>query len=165
MQGSGPVPWGSVNRYSDKDFVATFHCVFCLCSARTAKMAARVIDPIDPLDVAAKLFKDQPKGFPFEGFDIEELILPEGEDFGIRSDDDDIEEDDLEAETGFGSVIGMLQVRVVRRCTWAKRSSCLQVQVSEAASGLTAATAAVPAWPMCCVYSCGWPASCSRGKA
>jgi hypothetical protein len=57
--------------------------------------------------VAAKLFKDQPKGFPFEGFDIEELILPEGEDFGIRSDDDVDDEEDLEAETGFGSVIGM----------------------------------------------------------
>lgn len=72
-------------------------------------MAARIVEPIDPLDVAAKLFKDQPKGFPFEGFDIEELILPEGEDFGINSDDDDIEEDDLEAESGFGSVIGMLR--------------------------------------------------------
>ena len=70
-------------------------------------MAARVADPIDPLDVAAKLFKDQPKGFPYEGFDIEELILPEGEDFGIRSDDDDMEEEELESETGFGSVIGM----------------------------------------------------------
>lgn len=70
-------------------------------------MAARTVDPVDPLDVAAKLFRDQPKGFPFEGFDIEELILPEGEDFGIRSDDDDMEEDDLEAETGFGSVIGV----------------------------------------------------------
>lgn len=72
-------------------------------------MAARVMEPIDPLDVAAKLFKDQPKGFPFEGFDIEELILPEGEDFGIRSDDDVDDEEDLEAETGFGSVIGMLR--------------------------------------------------------
>lgn len=67
------------------------------------------MEPIDPLDVAAKLFKDQPKGFPFEGFDIEELILPEGEDFGIRSDDDVDDEEDLEAETGFGSVIGMLR--------------------------------------------------------
>jgi translation initiation factor 3 subunit B len=72
-------------------------------------MAARVMEPIDPLDVAAKLFKDQPKGFPFEGFDIEELILPEGEDFGIRSDDGVDDEEDLEAETGFGSVIGMLR--------------------------------------------------------
>lgn len=68
-------------------------------------MAARVAEPIDQFEVAAKLFKDQPKGFPFEGFDIEELILPEGEDFGIRSDDDDVEEEELETETGFGSVI------------------------------------------------------------
>ncbi len=73
------------------------------------------MEPIDPLDVAAKLFKDQPKGFPFEGFDIEELILPEGEDFGIRSDDDVDDEEDLEAETGFGSVIGMFLAWFVMR--------------------------------------------------
>jgi translation initiation factor 3 subunit B len=61
---------------------------------------------MDVLEVARKLFKDQPAGFPFEGFDLEELILPEGEDFGIRSDDDEGDEEELETETGFGSVIG-----------------------------------------------------------
>lgn len=69
-------------------------------------MAARAAEPIDQFEVAAKLFRDQPKGFPFEGFDIEELILPEGEDFGIRSDDDVDDDEELETETGFGSVIG-----------------------------------------------------------
>jgi hypothetical protein len=71
-------------------------------------MAARggTIEPVDPLEVARKLFRDQPAGFPFEGFDIEELILPEGEDFGVRSDDEDVGEEELETESGFGSVIG-----------------------------------------------------------
>lgn len=66
-------------------------------------MAAEVIDQYD---VARQLFKDQPAGFPYEGFDVEELILPDGEDMGIKSDDDDDEEEELESETGFGSVIG-----------------------------------------------------------
>jgi hypothetical protein len=62
----------------------------------------------DALAVAQQLFKDQPPGFPFENFDLLELILPDGEDFGIRSDDDDESEGEVETDTGFGSVIGEL---------------------------------------------------------
>jgi len=65
---------------------------------------------IDEYQVARQLFRDQPERFPFEGFDVEELILPDGEDFGIKSDDDDDEEEELETETGFGSVIGACDV-------------------------------------------------------
>ena len=36
-------------------------------------------------------------------------MLPEGEDMGIPSDDDSIGEDEIETETGFGSVIGECQ--------------------------------------------------------
>lgn len=54
------------------------------------------------------LCRDQPPGFPFEGYDLEELILPDGDDMGIRSDDDESEEEEVEAVSGFGSVIGGL---------------------------------------------------------
>ena len=67
----------------------------------------------DALAVAQQLFKDQPPGFPFQDFDLLELILPDGEDFGIRSDDDDEDEGEVETETGFGSVIGEWVVGVV----------------------------------------------------
>lgn len=50
--------------------------------------------------------RDQPPGFPFEGYDLEELILPDGDDMGVRSDEEPSEEGEVEAETGFGSVIG-----------------------------------------------------------
>jgi translation initiation factor 3 subunit B len=64
------------------------------------------VTELDPLEVARSLFRDQPAGFPYENFDLEELILPEDDDMGIRSDDDEEEEEELETETGFGSVIG-----------------------------------------------------------
>lgn len=64
------------------------------------------VEPLpSPADVAAQLFPDQPRGFPFDGFDLEELILPDGDDFGIRSEDDEGGEEEIETETGFGSVI------------------------------------------------------------
>eukprot|EP00877_Chromochloris_zofingiensis_P000044 jgi/Chrzof1/1003/Cz01g36140.t1 len=62
-------------------------------------------EELDQYVVAQQMFKDQPPGFPFEGFDLEELILPDGDDMGFRSDDDDIDEEEIETETGFGSVI------------------------------------------------------------
>jgi translation initiation factor 3 subunit B len=65
------------------------------------------VEPLpSPADVAVQLFPDQPRGFPFDGFDLEELILPDGDDFGVRSEDDDAGEEEIETETGFGSVIG-----------------------------------------------------------
>lgn len=80
--------------------------VFCAC----CKMAA-VAEPFDEFEVARQLFRDQPAGFPYEGFDIEELILPEDDDMGIKSDEDDGDDDEeLENETGFGSVIGRLSL-------------------------------------------------------
>lgn len=67
---------------------------------------AAAAEEIDAFDVARKLFRDQPDGFPFDGFQLEELILPEDDDMGIRSDEEDDEEEELETESGFGSVIG-----------------------------------------------------------
>jgi translation initiation factor 3 subunit B len=74
---------------------------------------AAVVEPIDEFEVARQLFRDQPAGFPYEGFDIEELILPEDDDMGIGSDDDAEEEEELETETGFGSVIVVDNLPVV----------------------------------------------------
>lgn len=52
-----------------------------------------------------KMFEGQPKGFPFGDFDIADVMLPEGDNMGIASDDEE-EEEELVTETGFGHVVG-----------------------------------------------------------
>lgn len=64
------------------------------------------MEPVDPMEVAAQLFPDMPPGFPYEGFETQELILPDGDDMGIRSDDDAINEDEIQTDTGFGACVG-----------------------------------------------------------
>ena len=50
----------------------------------------------------------QPRGFPFDPeFRMEDVMLPEGDDMGIASEDDEVAEEEIETETGFGSVIGV----------------------------------------------------------
>ena len=50
----------------------------------------------------------QPRGFPFDpDFRMEDVMLPEGDDMGIASEDDEVAEEEIQTETGFGSVIGM----------------------------------------------------------
>ena len=50
----------------------------------------------------------QPRGFPFDPeFRIEDVMLPENDDMGIASEDDEVPEEEIETETGFGSVIGL----------------------------------------------------------
>ena len=46
------------------------------------------------------------QGFPFEGFHMEDVMLPEDDDMGIPSDDDEEDEEEIQTETGFGSVVG-----------------------------------------------------------
>jgi translation initiation factor 3 subunit B len=54
-----------------------------------------------------KLFEGQPKGFPFGDFDIDDVMLPEGDDMGFPSDDEGADqEDEVKAESGFGNVVG-----------------------------------------------------------
>ena len=54
-----------------------------------------------------KLYVGQPKGFPLgQEFDINNVMLPEGEDLGIESEEDEIDEEEIDTETGFGAVIG-----------------------------------------------------------
>ena len=51
----------------------------------------------------------QPRGFPFDpDFRMEDVMLPENDDMGIASEDDEVAEEEIETETGFGSVIGQL---------------------------------------------------------
>lgn len=50
----------------------------------------------------------QPRGFPFDPeFRMEDVMLPEGDDMGIASEDDEVAEEENQTETGFGSVIGV----------------------------------------------------------
>lgn len=58
------------------------------------------------IDLARELFPQQPNGFPLGDFNYDEIQLPEGEDFGVVSEDDVTDEEELNEETGFGSVIG-----------------------------------------------------------
>lgn len=68
---------------------------------------------IDPLAIARDMFFEQPDGFPIEDFDIRDVQLPPGDDMGIKSDDDDVDEEEIETESGFGSVIVVGNLPVV----------------------------------------------------
>jgi hypothetical protein len=67
---------------------------------------ADTLGPLRPDE--EKIYEGQPKGFPLGDYKtyLEDIMLPEGDDLGIPSDDDSIGEDEIETETGFGSVIG-----------------------------------------------------------
>lgn len=69
---------------------------------------ADTLGPLRPDE--EKIYEGQPKGFPLGDYKtyLEDIMLPEGDDLGIPSDDDSIGEDEIETETGFGSVIGEL---------------------------------------------------------
>ena len=69
---------------------------------------ADTLGPLRPDE--ERLFEGQPRGFPLGDYKLylEDVMLPEGNDFGVLSDDDSIDEDEIETETGFGSVIGEL---------------------------------------------------------
>ena len=70
---------------------------------------AAVLGPLRPEE--QKLFQGQPAGFPLDDFALEDVMLPEDDDMGIVSEEDSDEEEEIESETGFGSVIG------TRSCT------------------------------------------------
>ena len=55
----------------------------------------------------AKKYAGQPRGFPFGDFELDDVMVPDGDDMGIASEDDDAHnEEEIVTETGFGSVIG-----------------------------------------------------------
>lgn len=75
---------------------------------------ADTLGPLRPDE--ERLFRGQPNGFPLGDYNtyLQDVMLPEGNDFGVVSDDDSIDEDDIETETGFGSVIGMSESCLTR---------------------------------------------------
>lgn len=46
------------------------------------------------------------QGFPFGDFHLEDVMLPEDDDMGVPSDEDDDLEEEVKTETGFGCVVG-----------------------------------------------------------
>ena len=58
------------------------------------------------MELESEMFPNQPDGFPFGEVDLNAVKLPKGEDMGIPSDDDLSDEEEINEETGFGSVIG-----------------------------------------------------------
>ena len=46
------------------------------------------------------------QGFPFGDFHLEDVMLPEDDDMGIPSEDDEDLEEEVTTETGFGCVVG-----------------------------------------------------------
>lgn len=61
---------------------------------------------IDRAELARELFPDQAPGFPYVDFDLQHIRMPRDDDMGIPSDDDDVDDEEIQTETGFGSVIG-----------------------------------------------------------
>ncbi len=78
--------------------------------------------PIEPCVLHPHL-----QGFPFDDFDLNDVMLPESEgDFGYPSDDDELDEEEIVTETGFGSVIGERTVPAVYPLM--ESSHCLAVK-------------------------------------
>lgn len=75
------------------------------------------------------MFEGQPRGFPFGDFDLEDVMLPEDDDMGIPSDtDEDGQEEDVQAESGFGNVLGALPPRACLLCLPARTVQACLVQ-------------------------------------
>mmetsp|Transcript_32658 Transcript_32658/g.59213 ORF Transcript_32658/g.59213 Transcript_32658/m.59213 type:complete len:718 (-) Transcript_32658:176-2329(-) len=69
------------------------------------------MDDIDIIKISRNLFPDMPKGFPYEGYGIEDIILPQDKDkYGIYSDDDDEAADNIPFESGFESVLVIVNI-------------------------------------------------------
>ncbi len=53
------------------------------------------------------------QGFPLGDFHLEDVMLPEDDDMGIPSDEDDDLEEEVKTETGFGCVVGEYRNTVI----------------------------------------------------
>ena len=68
-------------------------------------------------DEERQFAEGQPRGFPFDPeFRMEDVMLPENDDMDIASEDDEVAEEEIQTETGFGSVIGMPAAAPVPNC-------------------------------------------------
>jgi translation initiation factor 3 subunit B len=74
-----------------------------------------------------KLFEGQPKGFPFGDFNYDDVMLPEGDDMDIASDDDaDTQQEDLQQDSAFGNVIIINNIPKVSQEKYEKLTSILR---------------------------------------
>ncbi|KAL6784025.1 EIF3B [Auxenochlorella protothecoides x Auxenochlorella symbiontica] len=73
-----------------------------------------------------KMFEGQPQGFPFGDFDLEDVMLPEGDDdFGFPSEEEEEEEEDAQTESGFANVLVVDGVPKVSQEKYQKLTSIL----------------------------------------
>ncbi|BDA47339.1 Eukaryotic translation initiation factor 3 subunit B [Coccomyxa sp. Obi] len=79
-----------------------------------------------------RMFEGQPKGFPFEGFHMEDVMLPEDDDMDIPSDDDEDDEEEIQTETGFGSVVVVDNLPIVPEEKFEKLSGVVKKVISQA---------------------------------
>ncbi|CAK0783331.1 hypothetical protein CVIRNUC_006530 [Coccomyxa viridis] len=78
-----------------------------------------------------KLFEGQPKGFPFGDFNLEDVMLPEDDDMGIPSDDDEDLEDEVTTETGFGCVVVLDNLPKVEAAKYDKLAGVVRKIISQ----------------------------------
>lgn len=85
-------------------------------SSASGAVGAAAAGPPDKAAIAREAYFNQPEGFPFDNFDIHEVVLPPDDDLGIESDDGDVEEEaTADLDTGFGSALGAPLARAVLR--------------------------------------------------
>ncbi|KAL4518998.1 hypothetical protein Ndes2526A_g00106 [Nannochloris sp. 'desiccata'] len=76
-----------------------------------------------------KLAEGQPKGFPFEDFDVMDVMLPENDDMGIPSDDEE-EEEEIQVESGLGNIVVVDNLPQVPQEKYEKLTAILRKIVS-----------------------------------
>ena len=79
-------------------------------------------------DEERQFAEGQPRGFPFDPeFRMEDVMLPENDDMDIASEDDEVAEEEIQTETGFGSVIGIIGTQQQRHlpnaASWAVQNT------------------------------------------
>lgn len=92
------------------------------------------------------MYEGQPKGFPFGNFNVEDVMLPEGDDMGIPSEDEAEEEQEIQSESGFGNVIcasvvggvgGLMRSMGGGMEAWGRRHFCSRMEPSMTSPNFT----------------------------
>jgi translation initiation factor 3 subunit B len=71
------------------------------------------------------MFEGQPRGFPFGDFDVADVMLPDGDDMGIPSDDEE-EDVSIETESGFGNIVVVDNIPQVSQEKYEKLTNILR---------------------------------------
>lgn len=75
--------------------------------------------------MSTAVFEGQPPGFPFGEFDVMDVMLPEGDDMGIPSDEED-EEEEVVQEDGFANIVVVDKLPQVSQEKYDKLTSILK---------------------------------------